>query len=153
MSFKIALVSELAPGFFRCENTRPIRLGGPAGAIARHVLALPENQSEWILEGAQLARAACPEDCPADAQPWILWETPDDPPARLCRIIGSSTEFRTELILQLEPLETAEDGAWHPCGRLTGEALALAGGRLTPNAKWTWTAPKMAIGSTTILAQ
>lgn len=147
MSFSIARIEEKSPGQFQILETRKARLGGPEGPIAKHVLA--QAQPDWSLEGPALARSLAPEEW-ADATLWLIWQAPEEPPYRVSHIPGVSSEFSTDLMVQLELLEAGPDNTYRPLGKLTGEALSLSGGRITPKAKWTWTAPKMSIGSTTL---
>lgn len=147
MSFRLARIEENDCGLFRIAETCKVRLGGSQGPIAKHVLA--QEQPEWSISGEVLAESLRPQEWAGGAV-WLLWQAPDEPPYRVSHIPGVSSEFSTDLMVQLEVLEIRADGSLRPLGKLTGEALSLSGGRLTPNAKWTWCAPKMSLGSTTL---
>lgn len=135
---------------FIAETT--IRLAGPDGPLARHILALPEGSSgEWNLSSSEIA-AMLPCSPPADnEQPLLLWDSgePDGCPMRVLHFSGVSREFETELLVHMEILEPFS-GHLRSTGRISNEALRLLGGRLTPNARWIWAAPKMSIGSTVV---
>jgi hypothetical protein len=147
MSFALARIEEKPDGTFALLEKSKVRLGGPDGPIARHVLA--QTQAEWALDGTELAVVLRPPDW-GEAPVWLIWQAPEESPSRVQRIPGVSSEFSTDLMVQLEILQPTDEGTFRPLGKLTGEALSLTGGLLTPKAKWVWTAPKMAIGSTTL---
>lgn len=132
MAFCIA-ASPLAP------SLRSLVLSGPAGPIARHVLALGSRAEEgWNLEGSQLAEFLAP-DLPGN----VYWITEQGPRCRVMRICGRSLREATELLVHLQPL--TEQG--EPRGAQTAEALCLRGGYATPQASWAWAPPKMSIGA------
>lgn len=149
MSFYLARLEETSPGAYALAETRKIRLGGPDGPIARHVLSLSNEKGDWVFQGAELAEVLRPSEW-ENAPVWLVWRAPDEPPYRVSCIPGVSSEFTTEVMVQMEVLESTDGTSWRPVGKFTGEALRLTGGRMTPRAKWTWAAPKMIIGSTTV---
>lgn len=150
MAFLLALTTRKESGSLRIAQTHKIRLGGPDGPIARHVLALPPEVSEWDLPAQQLARELKPAEWPDDGVV-LLWDSGSTPflPMLVARVCGVSTESDTELIVHLEVL-TSEEDTFQPISRLTSEALRLTGGKLTPKAKWWWSPPKISIGRAVI---
>lgn len=147
MAFLLALTTRKESESLRITEAQKIRLGGPDGPIARHVLALPPEISEWSIDAKQLARELKPAGWPDDGAV-LLWDSGSSPflPMLVARICGVSSEFDTELIVHLEVL-TSEGDTFQPISRLASEALRLTGGKLTPQAKWWWAPPKMSIGS------
>lgn len=150
MAFLLALTARKESGSLRIDQAQKIRLGGPDGPIARHVLALPPEVSEWNLQAQQLARELKPAEWPDDGVV-LLWDSGSTPflPMLVVRLCGVSTKFDTELIVHLEVL-TSEGDTFQPISRLTSEALRLTGGKSTPKAKWWWSPPKMSIGSVVV---
>ncbi len=138
-------------GWLFAEETK-VRVGGPEGPLARHILSLPpESDGVWSLSCAELALMLPVSPATGDEHPLLLWESgdPDSVPMRVVHFSGVSDEFETELLVHMEVLEPVA-AHLRGTGRITTEALRLLGGRMTPKAKWLWAAPKMSIGSTTV---
>jgi hypothetical protein len=138
-------------GWVFAEETK-VRLAGAEGPLARHILGLPaDSTGEWNLSSAEITAmlAASPPSGPEQAL--LLWDSgdPDACPMRVLHFSGVSREFETELLVHMEILEPVASHL-RGTGRISNEALRLLGGRCTPKAKWTWAAPKMAIGSTIV---
>lgn len=154
MSFLIAKVQPTSHGVFQFLDTRKARLAGPDGPIAQKVLSLPESGAgDWLLTGAEIARAISPAewaDWPAENL-WLLWDEGSTPfrPLRVNCIPGMSSDFSTDIIVQMEFLAREEEG-FRPMAKQNGEALGITGGKSTPKAAWSWVAPKMTLGSTTV---
>lgn len=138
-------------GWVFAEETK-VRLAGPDGPMARHILGLPaDSTGEWNLSSAEIAAMLPVSQPPDHEQPLLLWDPgePDSSPMRVVHFSGISREFETELLVHMEILEPVASYL-RGTGRICNEALRLQGGRLTPKAKWTWAAPKMSIGSTIV---
>jgi len=151
MAFFITNASPTPDGGWAFENKTKVRLTGPEGPLARHIMALAGDSSEWNLNAAEIT-AILPCSAPSDQEtPLLLWDCgdPDCHPMRVVRFCGVSREFETELLVHMEILDGAGDH-FKGTGRLTNEALRLLGGRATPKARWVWAAPKMSIGSTVV---
>jgi hypothetical protein len=151
MGFFLGSVKESAAGGWTLLGRAPVRLAGPEGPLARHVLGLgEESDGTWQLSGEEIIQrlAVAPGD---EGKPLLMWD-PGDPealPQRVVSIAGVSAAWETELLVQMEVLSDVE-GRLVPTGRKCGEALRITGGLQTPRATWRWTAPKMGIGSTTL---
>ncbi len=147
MSFALACIESPGVETIRIMATRKVRLGGPEGPLARHILSLKEPNWQW--DGTDLAQSLCPVEW-GESPVWLIWETEDENPRKIHTVSGVSMEFSTDVVLQMELLEKVGDDSYQPLGKFVGEALGLSGGRLTPKAKWTWGTPKMMIGSVTL---
>lgn len=152
MAFYITLATCDSDNLLTLRTKTKVRLTGPQGPLATHITQLPaRSDGAWNLDAAQIASAL--QFPPASEQelPLLLWDSgePGSCPMRVIRICGVSREFDTELLVQAELLEPAGD-MFHSTGRRTNEALRLLGGRVTPQARWVWAAPKMSIGSTVV---
>lgn len=138
-------------GWVFAEETK-VRLAGPDGPLARHILGLPaDSTGAWNLSSGEITAMLAVPPPPGDEHPLLLWD-PGDPdcyPMRVVHFSGVSREFETELLVHMEILEPVASYL-RGTGRISNEALRLLGGRCTPKAKWTWAAPKMAIGSTIV---
>ena len=149
MAFFITHATSTPNGGWVFTDETKIRLAGPDGPLARHILNLPqESNGEWNLSTAEIT-ALLPCSPPAeDGQPLLLWDSgePDGWPMRVLHFSGVSREFETELLVHMEVLEPFS-GHLRGTGRISNEALRLLGGRITPKARWVWAAPKMSIGS------
>jgi hypothetical protein len=129
-----------------------VRLAGPEGPLARHILSLPgDSNGEWNLSSGELIALLPPAPHSGPETPLLLWDSgePDTYPMRVLHFSGVSREFETELLVHMELLEPVNSHL-RGTGRVTNEALRLMGGRLTPKARWVWSAPKMSIGSTIV---
>jgi hypothetical protein len=152
MAFYLTHATTTPDGGWLFADEIKVRLAGPGGPLARHVLALPpESKGEWNLSAAEIIPMLGTSPSSGREQPLLLWD-PGLPDACLSRVVhfsGVSREFETELLVHLEILEHVSC-YFRGTGRITNEALRLLGGRLTPNARWVWAAPKMSIGSTIV---
>ena len=152
MAFFITNASRTPDGGWAFENKTKVRLTGPEGPLATHIIGLPGNSTgEWNLDASEIA-GILPCSAPSDEEtPLLLWDCgdPECRPMRVVRFCGVSREFETELLVHMEILDHA-NGHLKGTGRLTNEALRLLGGRVTPKARWVWAAPKMSIGSTVV---
>ncbi|GAA5481832.1 hypothetical protein [Haloferula sargassicola] len=152
MAFYLTQATALPDGMWQPGELTKVRLAGPDGPIARHIMDMPDTPNgEWNLEAADLI-AAVRRGSPAEGKTeLLLWDAgdPDTCPSRVIRICGISREFDTELLVHMEVLKKNGEGL-KPTGCNSGEALRLLGGRVTPKAKWLWAAPKMSIGSTIV---
>ena len=150
MAFFIISATPMPDGGWAFEDKAKVRLTGPEGPLAAHIIGLPGNSSgEWNLDAGKIA-TLLQEAPPSEGKiPLLLWDSgvPDSVPQRVIRFCGVSREFDTELLVHMEILGDA-GGYLKGTGRHTNEALRLLGGRATPKARWIWAAPKMAIGST-----
>ncbi len=152
MAFYITHARTTPDGGWLFADETKARMAGPAGPLARHILSLPpESNGEWTLSSAELAAMLPDSPLTGLEKPLLLWDSgdPECYPMRVVHFSGVSREFETELLVQLEVLEPVST-YFRGTGRITNEALRLLGGRLTPNAKWVWAAPKMSIGSTIV---
>ena len=147
MSFFLARVEPPGEETIRFISTCKVRLGGAEGPLARHILKL--SQPEWQLDGTALAESLRPPEW-SDSPVWLIWQSDRECPRKIRKITGLSTEFSTDVLVQMEFLEKISKDTYRPIGKFFGETLGLVGGRLTPQARWTWGAPKMAIGSVTL---
>ena len=152
MAFFITNASRTPDGGWAFASKTKVRLTGPDGPLATHIIGLPGNSTgEWNLDASEIA-AILPCSAPSDEEiPLLLWDCgdPECRPMRVVRFCGVSREFETELLVHMEILDHA-NGYLKGTGRLTNEALRLLGGRATPKARWVWAAPKMSIGSTVV---
>lgn len=152
MAFYLTHATPTADGGWVFNDETKVRLAGPDGPLAQHILNLPAGSSgEWNLNSTDIT-AMLPGCAPSDLEtPLLIWDCgePDSLPMRVIRFCGVSREFETELLVHMEILE-AVGSHLKGNGRLTNEALRLLGGRATPKARWMWAAPKMSIGSTVV---
>lgn len=138
-------------GWVFVEETK-VRLAGPDGPLARHILALPaDSNGEWSLSPVELSEMLPVSPPSAEEQPMLLWESgeTDSLPMRVLHLTGVSREFETEMLVHMEILEPLA-GYLRGTGRISNETLRLLGGRLTPKARWVWATPKMPIASTIV---
>jgi hypothetical protein len=152
MAFYLTSAVRRGDGEWLLGDLSKVRLAGSSGPLARHISNLPaDSTGEWNLEAEEIAAAFPCDAFPEGATPFLLWDSGDSDgcPMRVIRICGISREFDTELLVHMEILEERGE-TMRPTGRHTSEALRLLGGRVTPNAKWLWAAPKMSIGSTIV---
>ena len=149
MAFYLTHATPTPDGGWTFTDETKVRLAGAVGPLARHILGLPaDSNGEWNLSSDEIA-AMLPLSPPAGPeQTLLLWDSgePEAFPMRVVHFSGVSREFETELLVHMEVLEPVASHL-RGTGRITNEALRLLGGRLTPKAKWIWTAPKMSIGS------
>lgn len=152
MAFFITNASRTPDGGWAFESKTKVRLTGPEGPLATHIIGLADNPTgAWNLNASEIT-AKLPCSAPSDQETSLLiWDCgePGSLPMRVVRFCGVSREFETELLVHMEILESAGDHL-KGTGRLTNEALRLLGGRATPKARWVWAAPKMSIGSTVV---
>lgn len=152
MAFFITNATRTPNGGWAFDHRTKVRLTGPDGPLAKHIVGLPGHSTgEWNLNALEIA-ALLPGSEPSDAEvPLVLWDCgdPECCPLRVIRFCGVSREFETELLVHMEILDF-DNGHLKGTGRLTNEALRLLGGRATPRARWVWAAPKMSIGSTVV---
>lgn len=151
MAFYLTNATPTADGGWIFNDETKVRLAGPEGPLARHILSLPAGSSgEWRL-GSEEIIAQFPHNEASGGTVLLLWESGEQGihPMRVLGFSGVSHEFETELLVHMEALEPA-GSRLRGTGRITHEALRLMGGRATPKARWIWTAPKMAIGSTIV---
>lgn len=156
MSFHLASVNEtFAPS--RATNFRPIRLGGPAGLVARYVKASGSSaESHWNIPEEELLRMA--DGCSGCD---LVFFRPGASPSpdgsteiyRLESLHGVVSSDRTDVVCFFAPLLMREvaQGVWdlEPSrGQALCESLSLSGG--TSGGKWLWTESPMAIGATVV---
>ena len=152
MAFFITNAARTPDGGWAFAHQTKVRLTGPEGPLARHIITLPGRSTvEWSIEAAEIAvmlQCSAPSDQESQL---LLWDSgdPDSLPMRVVRFCGVSREFETELLVHMEILKGTRSHV-QGSGRLTNEALRLVGGRATPKARWTWAAPKMSSGSTIV---
>ena len=149
MAFYLTHATPTADGGWVFNDETKVRLAGPEGPLARHILNLPAGSNgEWNLSSEEIT-AMLPVSKPSGSETtMLLWDSGEEEhyPMRVLHFSGVSREFETELLVHMEVLEPA--GSYlRGTGRITNEALRLTGGCLTPKARWIWTAPKMSIGS------
>lgn len=148
MAFEISVFEAMASGGLHRSRCQTVRLAGQGGFFSRYVPALSlESGSMWSLAGQQVARQLAPDSTQTEA--WELLLASTGSPNLLFWvqwIIGRSTAEETEIVMQGEYLRADPMGLWQRTGREGAEALALRGGFSTPNAAWSWTAPKLALG-------
>jgi len=152
MAFYLTHAQPTADGGWTIEAETKVRLAGPNGPLAQHILNLPANSNgEWCLGEADILAMLPNSEENAGETRILLWDSgdPDAHPMRVLHFSGISQPFVTTLLVHMELLEPAGTSI-RGTGRVTNEALQLIGGFLTPKAKWCWAAPKMAIGSTIV---
>jgi hypothetical protein len=149
MAFYITHAKTTPDGGWLFADEIKVRMAGPAGPLARHILSLPaESNGEWHLNAAELSKLLPVPHSSGGELPLLLWDSgeSDCHPMRVLHFSGVSREFETELLVHMEILEPMASHM-RGTGRITNEALRLLGGRLTPKAKWLWAPLKMSIGS------
>lgn len=146
MPFEISIVKPGPDGCLRREQTRRVKLSGPAGPLARHVLGMqPSEEAAWSLPGKELARQLAPAG--EEAGSWGLFLASEgNALIHVEALLGRTGDFETEILLRGACLIEAGEALWKKSGREVAEALLLRGGRLTPAGSWAWAPPKMAIG-------
>lgn len=152
MAFYLTHAHPTPEGGWTFNDETKIRLAGPGGPLARHILSLPDDSNgEWILGESDILAMLPTSSTTNEETAMLLWESgdPDTHPMRVIHFSGISQGFETELLVHMELLAPAGT-SMRGTGRITNESLRLIGGRLTPKAKWIWATPKMAIGSTII---
>lgn len=152
MAFFLTPATRQPNGGWLLGEPSKVRLAGPKGPLARHISNLPGTSTgEWNLDAAEIAASLRADAPPEGETEFLLWDSGEDDacPMRVIRICGISREFDTELLVHMEILEERGDTV-RSTGRNSSEALRLLGGRVTPNAKWIWAAPKMSIGSAVV---
>ncbi len=152
MAFYLTNATPTADGGWVFNDETKVRLAGPEGPLARHILNLQTGSNgEWNLSSTEVT-TLLPVSKPSGSETTLLlWDSgeSDVHPMRVLHFSGVSREFETELLVHMEVLEPVGSHL-RGTGRITNEALRLTGGRLTPKARWIWTAPKMSIGSTIV---
>lgn len=152
MAFYITHASPTPDGGWIFNEETKVRLAGPDGPLAQYILSLPKDSNgEWCLVSAEIMEMLPTSPTFGSEPALLLWDSgePDAIPMRVVRFTGVSREFETELLVQMEILESISSYV-RGTGRITNEAIRLLGGRITPKARWIWAAPKMAIGSTIV---
>jgi|GEM_PF-5300638 len=144
MAFFITNAARTPDGGWAFTNKTKVRLTGPEGPLAQHILELPRStHGQWNLDASEIT-AILPCSTPSDQEtPLLLWDSNDPSylPTRVVRFCGVSREFETELLVHMEILESVGD---HVKGtrRQIHEALRLLGGYVTPQARWVLGAPQ-----------
>lgn len=152
MAFYLTHATPTSDGGWVFNDETKVRLAGPEGPLARHILNLPAGSNgEWNLSSTEITETLGNTPPSGPETTLLLWDSgePDVHPMRVLHFSGVSREFETELLVHMEALEPVGSHL-RGTGRITNEALRLTGGRLTPKASWIWTAPKMSIGSTIV---
>lgn len=152
MAFYLTHATPTPNGGWVFNDETKVRLAGPDGPLARHILSLPGNSNgEWSLASGEIIALLPASPASGEETTLLLWDSgePESHPSRVLHFSGISREFETELLVHMELLEPV-GSVLRGTGRVTNEALRLTGGRLTPKGKWIWSAPKMSIGSTIV---
>ena len=156
MSFHLATVNETnAPA--RATNFRTLRLGGPAGVIARFIAASGSSaESHWSISEEKLMELAGGRT----GYDLVFFRPTKEPSAdgsleiyRLESLNGVASSDRTDVICLFTPLRMQESaaGVWDlesSRGRTLCEALSLTGG--TAGGQWLWSESPMTLGATVV---
>jgi hypothetical protein len=146
----------------RYERIKPLKLGGADGLIARHVKALPSDQStSWKLDAAGLLKLAGVPDENLS----VLFDAVGNDRTAVClyeltRLHGSCRDTSTNLAMDFNVLldqklaEAKTDFAaafavpLAATPKKLGEILALTGGPC--GGDWKWGQPGLPIGATVV---